>query len=610
MLPVVLVACAVLVAGSAGAGVVTQHYDFARPVVKPVGDYHTVSMDGAWSFGDPGEPVLPIVGASLLLPPGERVLGVRVTAGERVVLGTGYAVEPGQPQYPLSYEGPIEPVGPEYGTRATFPGRLNDESLFGLFRGYGIASVALHPVEYNPADGSLVWYSSMDVEITTEPDASVADAVRRDIRHDEPTVERVLDMVDNGTDAARYAVVRRDAAVSRSLDPALAYKYLIITTESWDDYLTTFATFQTQRGFKAGIFLKSWIVANYAGVDDAAKIRSFITDAYNTWDSDYVLLVGDARDANGIPHRGLRADGYGEIDNDIPADIYYGALNGTWNTDGDSYWGEPGEEDFYPEVAVGRACVSDATQAQNFVTKTMRYVNSPIVAECDDALMVGELLWTSPMTYGDTYKDEIRYGSSANGYTTVGFVPGAMAVGTLYDSYGTWTKETLIGLMENGKNIVNHLGHCNVQYSMRMYTTDIAQFDNDGTNHTLNFVYSQGCYCGSFDNRDPDYGYIGDCFAEQFACDDDGAVAVIMNSRYGWGDPGGTDGSSQYFDRRVLRRLLQRAHLRHRVRQRRLEDRQRVGRQLRRQPVVLLRDQRLRRSGPAPLDGRSDRAHA
>jgi hypothetical protein len=544
-----LIACVALIAGSAAAGTVTQRYDFARPVVKLVGDYHTVSMEDAWSFGAPGEPVLPIVGARLLLPPGERVVGVRVVAGEKVALGAGYAVEPGQPQYPLSFEGPIERVEPDYGTRAAFPGRLNDEALFGLFRGYGIANVALHPVEYSPADGSLTWYTSMDVEITTAPDASVMDAVRRDIRHDEPTVERVLDMVDNGASTRAYTVVRREVAASRALDPALAYKYLIITTDSWDEYLTGFATFQTQRGFKAGVFLKSWIVANYSGDDDQARIRNFITDAYNAWDSDYVLLVGDARDANGIPHRGLRADAYGEVDSDIPADIYYGALNGTWNTDGDAYWGEPGEEDFYPEVAVGRACVSDAAQVQNFVTKTMRYLNSPVVAESGNALMAGELLWTSPMTYGDTSKDEVRYGSSANGYTTVGFVPGAMAVGTLYDSYGAWAKETLIGLMESGKNIVNHLGHSNVQYAMRMYTTDIPQFDNDGTNHTLNFVYSQGCYCGSFDNRDPDYGYIGDCFAEQFTCDAHGAVAAIMNSRYGWGDPGGTDGSSQYFDR-------------------------------------------------------------
>jgi len=549
-LAAILAVCVALIAGSAFAGVVTQRYDFARPVVKLVDGYHVVSMENAWSFGAPGEPVLPIVGARLLVAPGERVVDVRVVPGEKVVLGAGYLVEPGQRQYPLSFTGPIQAIEPAYGGSSTFPGRLNDEPLFGLFRGYGIANVALHPVEYAPADGSLAWYRSLTVELTTEPDTDVLAEARRDIRHDETTLDRVSTMVDNGNDAVQYTLLERSALDSRALDPALAYKYIIITTESWDDYLTTFAAFETQRGFKAGIYLKSWIVANYTGADEQAKIRAFITDAYNTWNIDYVLLVGDARETVGIPHRGLYANGYGDIDTDIPADIYYSAINGTWNTDGDSYFGEPGEEDYYPEVAIGRAAVSTVAHIQNFVAKTMRYLNSPIVGESQKALMVGELLWSSPLTYGDTYKEEVRLGSSANGYTTVGFLPGTMTVGQLYDSQGTWSKAALISLMENGMNIVNHLGHCNVTYAMKMDNPDIASFDNDGTVHSLNFVYSQGCYCGSFDNRTTSVGsYTSDCFAEEFTGDDDGAVSVIMNSRYGWGDPGGTDGSSQYFDR-------------------------------------------------------------
>ena len=49
-----LVAFAVLLfAGSLFAGVVTQHYDFAEPVVKEIGEYHRVTMEGAWHYGDP-----------------------------------------------------------------------------------------------------------------------------------------------------------------------------------------------------------------------------------------------------------------------------------------------------------------------------------------------------------------------------------------------------------------------------------------------------------------------------------------------------------------------------------------------------------------------------
>jgi hypothetical protein len=245
-------------------------------------------------------------------------------------------------------------------------------------------------------------------------------------------------------------------------------------------------------------------------------------------------------------------DAYGSDDYDIPCDMYYVALDGNWNADGDSRWGEysPEEADLYPELAVGRFCVDDVSEVQNSVTKTLLYTDPPpaVQGELDEALMAGELLWSSPLTWGGTYKDEILYGGTYNGYTTTGFLPSMPNTDTLYDRDGTWSKSTLISMMENGLNIVNHLGHCNTQYSMKMTNSDIPSFDNDGTNHTLNFVYSQGCYNGAFDDRDP-YGYVGDCFAEEFCTDDDGAVSVVMNSRYGWGDPGGTNGSSQFFDR-------------------------------------------------------------
>lgn len=545
----ILLAAAVLAAG-AQAATVRHVYQFETPQVEMLGGYHSVSMAGAWSFGAPGEPVLPMTGGQILLPPGEMLTSIEIIPGEKIALPGSHAVQPGQPQVPLSFTGPIPFADPNpaiYGNDAPYPGRLNDEAYVGLFRGYRIASFALHPVEYQPASGTLSYYRSFEVVLTTAPSGPAMDETARMIRHDETTLARLAGIVDNPDDAAAYSSITHLRSDSR-LDPALAYTYLIVTGDGWASYVQPLATFETQRGHKAGVFTKSWILANYTGQDEQWKIRSFIIDAYQTWGVDYVLLVGDARDTAGIPDRGFYAVGYGSPDSDIPADMYYGCLDGNWNTDGDGYWGEQGEDDLYFEVGVGRACGDSQAELENFVTKSMRYVNAPIGNESDEALMAGELLWTSPLTYGDDYKEQVRLGSSADGYTTVGF-PATMNVGTLYDRPGTWTKAQLIALMENGMNIVNHLGHCNVTYAMRMDNPDIQSFDNDGTVHSYNFVYSQGCYCGSMDNRNDGGGYTDDCFAEQFNCDDDGAVSIIMNSRYGWGDPGGTNGSSQYFDR-------------------------------------------------------------
>ncbi|MCK4414802.1 MAG: T9SS type A sorting domain-containing protein [Candidatus Eisenbacteria sp.] len=554
MLALALVAGVMLSAGAAGAAVLHEQVTFAAPQIDERDGYHHVTMPGTWTLGAPGEPALPKAGVQLLLPPGEEIVSVNVIPGERITLAGDYRVAPGQRQYPLGFSGPFEkdlPSAAIYASAAPFPERLHAEPHSGLLRGYRIVSLPLHPVEYRPAAGELSYYRSLEVEITTAPSATARVRTETMIRHDSRTLARLARFVDNPAATDAYQAVSKTPGLSRSLDPSLAYTYLIVTGDAWAADLTTLADFETQRGHKAGIFTKSWILSNYtAGSDDAENIRAFILDAYNTWDVDYVLLVGDADGTDGIPHRGLYAVAYGLPDDDIAGDLYYGCLDGTWNDDGDSYWGEAGEADLYFEIGVGRAPIDSQTELQNFITKATRYQSEPIVGECAEALMAGELLWDDP-TWGGDYKDEIKDGASTHGYTTAGF-PATMNVGTLYDRDYTWAESELLSLMENGLNIVNHLGHCNVNYALKMTNDDIPSFDNDGTVHSYNFVYSQGCYCGSFDNRDASGYYGDDCFGEQFVADDDGAAAVIMNSRYGWGEHMSTNGSSQYFDRQFF----------------------------------------------------------
>ncbi len=529
-----------------------KHYEFSTPVIESFNGFDSITMPGARSFGSPGEPVMPMFGAQILLPPGETISRVEIIPGEIVVLSGQYQIRPGQMQSPLSSNEVVswhEPSTEIYQSSSPYPGKDHDEPLINLFRGYQVASFALHPCEYIPATGQISYMRSCDVQITTRPDVDQLSAISRMIRHDLATITRLNNIIDNPSDVAAYSSIVRDDPKSRNLDPALDYTYLIITTESWYDGFAPLADYLTKRGHKTGVFLKSWILANYTdGVDDQDDIRDFVIDAYETWQIDYLLLGGDAMDANGIPHRGLYSNtDYGETDSDIPADMYYGCLDGNWNSDGDSRWGEPEEADMLHEVAVGRACVSSQNDVVNFVTKAIRYTAEPVVSECDEALMAGELLWNDP-TWGGDYKDEIKFGSSSHGYTTAGF-PATMNVDTMYDRDATWAPGSLISDMENGINIVNHLGHCNVDYAMKLYVSDVASFDNDGIEHTYNFVYSQGCYGGSFDNRNTSGGYQADCIGEEFQTDDAGAVALVFNSRYGWGQHLSTDGSSQYFDR-------------------------------------------------------------
>jgi len=84
---------------------------------------------------------------------------------------------------------------------------------------------------------------------------------------------------------------------------------------------------------------------------------------------------------------------------------------------------------------------------------------------------------------------------------------------------------------------------------MDNYDLTTTNFTNDGITRGFVIGYSQGCYNGSFDNWDFNGYYGEDCFAEKLTTLETGEVACIANSRYGWYHPGGTNSSSQYYDR-------------------------------------------------------------
>lgn len=189
---------------------------------------------------------------------------------------------------------------------------------------------------------------------------------------------------------------------------------------------------------------------------------------------------------------------------------------------------------------VGRACVDNVAEVDNFVDKIIAYMDTGGYSN-GNTLMVGEYLWSGPDTWGGDYMDELIDGSSANMYTTVGIPSSDYTIDTLYDrdwSGNDWPKSQIISRINNGARIINHLGHSSYEYNMRMINDDVSFL----TNNEPCFIYSQGCMAGGFDN--------GDCIAEYFTVKtDNAAFAVIMNARYGWGVVGSTDGPSQRFHR-------------------------------------------------------------
>jgi len=141
----------------------------------------------------------------------------------------------------------------------------------------------------------------------------------------------------------------------------------------------------------------------------------------------------------GIPSRSLYVDG--EF---MPSDLYYACLDGSFNSDGDTKYGEPtdglegADVDLYADVYVGRMPVDDEIDLSNFINKTLTYDNYPLnEMYLEDVLLAGEYLeFHGPSDWGGNHMDELVDTCINHGYTTNGITSDDHSIYELYDRHG------------------------------------------------------------------------------------------------------------------------------------------------------------------------------
>jgi len=548
-----------IAAAPAVASVVEHTYVFDAPRVVTIGDYQLVTFEGTVPAGKLGGPTLPFRGVELALPPGEAAVWVEIERADPVVLEGPLRLLPQQAVRPSSSDDAVRFLIDEaaYAGDRTLPEEDLVEMNTHFANGVAIAVGSFTPVEYVPRTGSVTYYRTVTVRVHTEPSARAREALAF-----LPTSERVLERVAASTDNPETAALYRPRATKQADD----YDYLIITKSTYVDDFQPLADYYNRRGIRTQIQSVQWIDDNYPGTDTAARIRNYMIDEYQDHGIQWVLLGGDAdgqyNTTTGkiVPYRGLYCAVQSSSlyeDEHIPSDCYFSGLDGSWNTDGDARWGEPGEEDFYGEVHVGRAAVDSESEIATFITKTTRYQDEPVVSDVRIALLLGEYLWDSPITWGADYMDELEGVCTNNGFTTQG-VPITYPIFKLYDKTTGWDETDLMNEVNDGSHLVNHLGHCNTYYAMKMSDSDVTDvnFTNDGITRTYSIVYTQGCIAGGFDNYYFGSWFSDDCICECMMTINHFAAAVIANSRYGWFTEGSTNGPGQHFHREFIDALF------------------------------------------------------
>ncbi|WP_460167820.1 C25 family cysteine peptidase [Thermostilla marina] len=496
----------------------TFHFE-GTPTVTDLGNGAIVTLDGAETWVDTGEPVLPVDSTTLLLPQGQRIVDVQIVGvGEVQTLGTGTPLLAAPNAVPFDGE-PVDST--DWTTVFDTNIDLDDLVRFNnyTYAGYNLATLSVFPVLYDAAGQVLSYVNDIQLRVTT----TAGDEVAVIPQADPVALATVAEMVDNPQALETYTVATTSGAADQ-------YEYVVITGAALADQFQPLLAQKESRGLTTRLVTTEWIAANYQGTENhdlADKIREFIADSYANHGTRWVLLGGDTEI---IPVRGVYASVGSTVDYALPTDMYYACLDGPWNGDGDTVWGEAndgiggGDIDLIPEVYVGRAPVSTTTEAANFVNKTILYETTPH-PNATTALLLGEQLDAN--TYGSYSSIPIRNTA----------IPQDWNVIEMYDSSGTtWTAAQLVDQLNASPNLVNHLGHSNEVYNARLVNSTVAGL----TNPFPFFMYSQGCNAGSIDTHDVS-------IAEQYVVDDHGAFGVVMNSRYGWYVPGSTPGGSHYY---------------------------------------------------------------
>lgn len=530
-------------AAVANAAVVLERefrFDTARLKISHSGELTQVDVPGAARESAPGRPDLPWLSERVDLPAGQRIARVEVIgvdaslAAERVKLLPTIEPKPGL--------GPILRTAPDpayFDSPFSQPEQLVVLGVQGSQRGRQIGTLRVSPVRWNPRSGRLEQVKSVRVRLTLEPDDSPVTPRERIVREWEDELPtgvptRAFTSISTPAGEKPQATPFRPTQVPSVLGSPV--EYVIVTNDAMAPTFQQLADWKTQTGVPAVVRTMSFIQAQYPfGADDAERVRLFIRDAYSRWGTKWVLLGGDT---DVIPERQARTTFYGgEM---IAADMYFSCVDGNWNADGDSLFGEgyystddPGDNcDILPEVYVGRAPTSTVAEALQFVTKTLTYVNATQADYQNAWLFFSEVLF--PQDWSTGQLTSLDGAELSEDILPIADLEPAIHVGRLYQNYTDirWrptpvqeTRARVLDSLDVGYNIAVHTGH-GYRNVMSVGDDNMTNGDVGGLSNgnRLTNLYAINCTSNAID-----FPCIGEAFLK---APNGGAVTNVGSTRF------------------------------------------------------------------------------
>ncbi|MFO7675123.1 MAG: C25 family cysteine peptidase [bacterium] len=457
----------------------------------------------------PGEPLLPAWTLTIVIPQGMRVASLEAVPDRVVELPGRFRLMPAQQPVPVSTRDlptalPLDAA--IAASDAAWPAAWAEVGPVGVKSGFRLVTITLTPLRWHARSGQLELATGLAIRVDYEPDPSA---------RPEQLSERQLARFAPAVRALVFnpAEVRRHAPAVRATDFG-DIDCVILTSTTLAPAFAPLVSWHTRKGFKTETRTTAWVYSNYSGRDNQERIRNFVRDYYNNEGLMWLLLGGDTAV---VPTRRARAVVSGEVGN-IPCDLYYADLQWSWDGNNNNIFGEANVDtvDLYYDLYVGRASVDDTIQVNTLINKILTHEQNPPTDYLRRMLLADAPLWTG---YDHTQSNDSIAAITPAGWTDV-FIHSPTNTTTIRDS------------INHGFQFVHIVGHGNevgiYNGSTNMYGTNAASAQTNGDR--VNLVNSIACYPGNFE--------YSDCLAEAaHNRRGGGSVAVIMNSRYGWGTP-------------------------------------------------------------------------
>lgn len=513
---IIFMVCALI--GSAGAS------EFSVDLIISPPDVINSESSTIYTIQNRGEPQVPFVSSRILLPCGERIESVLVELNEYIHLSDDTVIPPAKGPVPIA--GNTPPIGPDpaiYSSNEPYPVRNGELVTAERLGGFHVAFINVYPYVYRPLSRRYGYYSRVTVHLKTIPDTELKTEQSLRISRNPAIMNRLSRLATDMRMLNTYPSVQSARPVRNLIDPEDPRRFLIITNETFKSVFEAYATWKEEQGISAAVYTTEEIYPESPGSDNPEKIRSFITEAYDAWSGsdqplEFVLLGGDDEI---IPVRGCWGyTSYFGTDYHIPCDLYYGALDGDWNANGNPYYGEIDDDpDLIPEVHVGRFTGDNLTNFENMIRKIQWYVETPW-PNIYTTLMVGELLNTDPLFWGGDLCDEICDDPA--------YMPSAYYVTKMYDRDGTFSTTAVRDhINADGSALIYHVGHTHYYYLMGLNQYDIDNF----TNTRYPFFSSGGCHTMAFDQATSGNA---ESVGEHALFSSTGMAGFLGNSRYGF----------------------------------------------------------------------------